>query len=165
MVLVKSKSDTYRVAVTLLDILFSVLSRRYVIYSGIRDDGKRKFNMPRISKRVHANPLNFENQRERFSVFSRLTRIMFCTGTQALRFVHAFWRQIGFLAWIKIRILKILQKPFTLNLVFRAKSVNSPQISRHMRIRVRDKDNKNRIAFWKNGAADEIHFHHQHQKV
>lgn len=42
MVLVKSKSDTYRVAVTLLDILFSVLSRRYVIYSGIRDDGKKK---------------------------------------------------------------------------------------------------------------------------
>lgn len=47
--------------------------------------------MPRISKRVHANPLNFgelkkdplnfENQRERFSAFSRLTRMVFCTGT------------------------------------------------------------------------------------
>lgn len=42
---------------------------------------KREFNMPRISKRVHANPLNFENQRERFSALSRLTRMMFCTGT------------------------------------------------------------------------------------
>ena len=38
MVLVKSKSDTYRVAVTLLDILFSVLSSRYVIRLEIRDD-------------------------------------------------------------------------------------------------------------------------------
>ena len=28
--------------------------------------------MSGISKRVHANPLNFENQRERFSTFSRL---------------------------------------------------------------------------------------------
>lgn len=38
MVLVKSKSDTSRVAVTLLDILFSVLSSRYVIRLEIRDD-------------------------------------------------------------------------------------------------------------------------------
>lgn len=38
MVLVKSKSNTYRVAVTLLDILFSVLSSRYVIRLEIRDD-------------------------------------------------------------------------------------------------------------------------------
>ena len=37
MVLVKSKSDTSRVAVTLLDILFSVLSSRYVIRLEIRD--------------------------------------------------------------------------------------------------------------------------------
>ena len=42
MALVKSKSDTYRVAVTLLDIFFSVLSRRYVICAGIRDDGKKR---------------------------------------------------------------------------------------------------------------------------
>lgn len=38
MVLVKSKSDTSRVAVTLLDILFSVLSSRHVIRLEIRDD-------------------------------------------------------------------------------------------------------------------------------
>lgn len=38
MVLVKSKSDTSRVAVTLLEILFSVLSSRYVIRLEIRDD-------------------------------------------------------------------------------------------------------------------------------
>ena len=38
MVLVKSKSDTSRVAVTLLDILFLVLSSRYVIRLEIRDD-------------------------------------------------------------------------------------------------------------------------------
>ena len=38
MVLVKSKSVTSRVAVTLLDILFSVLSSRYVIRLEIRDD-------------------------------------------------------------------------------------------------------------------------------
>ena len=42
MVLVKSKSDTSRVAVTLLDILFSVLSSRYVIRLKIRDDIKEK---------------------------------------------------------------------------------------------------------------------------
>ena len=81
MALVKSKSDTYRVAVTLLDIFFSVLSRRYVICSELETMVKREFNMPRISKRVHAIPLNFENQRERFSALSRLTRMMFCTGT------------------------------------------------------------------------------------
>ena len=40
MVLVKNKSNTYRVAVTLLDILFSVLSSRYVIRLEIRDDVK-----------------------------------------------------------------------------------------------------------------------------
>ena len=40
MVLVKSKSDTSRVAVTLLDILFSVLSSRYVIRLEIRGDVK-----------------------------------------------------------------------------------------------------------------------------
>ena len=42
MVLVKSKSDTSRVAVTLLDILFSVLSSRYVIRLEIRDDTNKE---------------------------------------------------------------------------------------------------------------------------
>ena len=37
--------------------------------------------MSRIAEQVHANHLNFENQRERFSTFSRLTRMMFCIGT------------------------------------------------------------------------------------
>ena len=40
MVLVKNKSNTYRVAVMLLDILFSVLFSRYVIRLEIRDDVK-----------------------------------------------------------------------------------------------------------------------------
>lgn len=81
MALVKSKSDTYRVAVTLLDIFFQFFPAVTSYAQELETMVKREFNMPRISKRVHANPLNFENQRERFSALSRLTRMMFCTGT------------------------------------------------------------------------------------
>ena len=42
MVLVKSKSDTHRAAVMLLDILFSALSGRYVMRPGIGDDVQKK---------------------------------------------------------------------------------------------------------------------------
>lgn len=81
MALVKSKSDTYRVAVTLLDIFFQFFPAVTSYAQELETMVKREFNMPRISKRVHANPLSFENQRERFSALSRLTRMMFCTGT------------------------------------------------------------------------------------
>lgn len=81
MALVKSKSDTYRVAVTLLDIFFQFFPAVTSYAQELETMAKREFNMPRISKRVHAIPLNFENQRERFSALSRLTRMMFCTGT------------------------------------------------------------------------------------
>ena len=81
MALVESKSDTYRVAVTLLDIFFQFFPAVTSYAQELETMVKREFNMPRISKRVHAIPLNLENQRERFSALSRLTRMMFCTGT------------------------------------------------------------------------------------
>lgn len=46
--------------------------------------------MPRISRQVHANLLNYVNQRERCSAFSRLIRMMFCMEVYALKIVHAF---------------------------------------------------------------------------
>lgn len=42
---------------------------------------KREFDMPRISGQVHANLLDFVNQRERFSASSRFTRMMLCIET------------------------------------------------------------------------------------
>lgn len=59
MALVKSKSDKYRVAVTLLDIFFQFFPAVTSYAQELETMVKREFNMPRISKRVHANPLNF----------------------------------------------------------------------------------------------------------
>lgn len=67
MVLVKSKSDTYRAAVMLLDILFLFFSAGTSCVQKLEMTSKRKFNMPRILEQVHAKSRFSDKKRELIS--------------------------------------------------------------------------------------------------